>query len=309
MASIPVGEAAFEGFRVVARNPLAVLMWGLALFVLAVLPFLGAFSLLASSFGDLLRQAAEDAEPSFEEAMRLQFQMMALNPLLMIPSLISRVVLTCAIFRAVLRPEDNRFFYLRLSVTELLVGAVFLALMMVFFALFFAAILLGVGVTLTTWAVSEAAGVGVAIILVVGLLGGVIWLALRLSMAMPMTFAERRFRFFESWELTRGHVLSLLLLGLLTVVIVWLLEMVLVMLFFAAVLPFAAGGAFNEGAITAFFSRPMGEWMADLAPWLLIGGLVFSVIGAVFYTVITAPWAAAYRALATPAADAAQSPA
>ena len=45
--------------------------------------------------------------------------------------------------------------------------------------------------------------------------GVVIWVSLRLSMAAPMTFAERKLRIFESWELTKGHTLSLLGVGFL----------------------------------------------------------------------------------------------
>ena len=45
--------------------------------------------------------------------------------------------------------------------------------------------------------------------------GVVIRVSLRLSMAAPMTFAERKLRIFESWELTKGHTLSLLGVGFL----------------------------------------------------------------------------------------------
>jgi hypothetical protein len=305
MAGIPIGEVAFAGFGVIRRKPLAVLVWGLALFVLGVLPVLGAFGLMASSFGELFRQAAEGVEPSVEEAIDFQLRMLALNPLLMISSLVGRVLLTCAIFRVVLRPQDDRFFYLRLSMTEVLVGLVYLALAFLLGFLALAGVLVGVGLAMATWAVSEAAGFGIAIVLAGALIGLVIWLGLRLSMAMPMTFADRRFRFFESWALTRGHTLSLFLIGLLTVVIVWLLEMVMFGVAAAVIVPFLIAHPLDEAALAAFFNRPMEAWLAELTPWLLIGGLIVSILGSVLYAVITAPWAAAYRYLApTPPAEA-----
>ena len=36
---------------------------------------------------------------------------------------------------------------------------------------------------------------------------------LRLSLALPMSFAQRRFRLYESWDLTRGQAGKMFLVG------------------------------------------------------------------------------------------------
>ncbi|HEX6859162.1 MAG TPA: hypothetical protein VF138_03040, partial [Caulobacteraceae bacterium] len=122
MSQIAVGEAAFEGFRVIARRPLAVVVWGLALLVLTAGPtalYLGNF---LPAFFDLMRPAGSGGEPSPEDMFALQARLMALNPLLMLTSLVIKTLLMCAVFRAVLTPRDDRFFYLRLGKAELMVG-------------------------------------------------------------------------------------------------------------------------------------------------------------------------------------------
>ncbi len=44
-----------------------------------------------------------------------------------------------------------------------------------------------------------------------------IWLGLRFCMVAPLIFNDRRFRLFESWTLTRGHVWNLFGVGLVMV--------------------------------------------------------------------------------------------
>lgn len=304
MAAIPVGEAAFAGFGVIRRNPAAVLVWGVVLFVLTIVPITALFGLIGPWLEAFTQLAESGAEPDPSAVLALQMQMMALNPILTLTSLVSRVLLTCAVFRAVLTPQDNRFFYLRLGLGELLVGLVYLCLIILLVLLVITGLGLVMGVSAIVWSGSHGAAVGLGILLSLALMVAVIWLGLRLSMAMPMTLAERRFRFFESWELTRGHAGELFLIALVAVVIVWLLEVVAIGVGVVLVIPFIGSGAFDEASIAAFFERPPADWIADIAPWLLGGGFVVSVLGAVLYTVFTAPWAAAYRALTPPPAPA-----
>lgn len=298
MANIPIGEAAFCGFGVIRRKPLAVLVWGLMLFVLAILPIFGGLALAGPAFETLMREITTGAEPSFESMMRLHASMMAMNPLLTVLGLVSRVLLMCAIFRAVLEPQDDRFFYVRLGKTELFVGLVFVCLVIVLVIAMMAVMGVGAAIAIAAFSASESAGVAVIIVAVLAMIGLMVWLGLRFSMALPMTFEARDFRLFESWTLTRGRVGSLFLLGLLVVVVVMLVELVMFALGGAVVIALVAARPFDEAAAIAFFSRPMGEWAAELAPWAVLVGLVISVLGAVLNTLATAPWAAAYRALA-----------
>jgi len=267
------------------------------LLVLTAVPmamFMGAF---LPAFAEMMSQAASGAEPSAEDMFALQARMMALNPLMTLCSLAVRTLLMCAIFRAVLTPEDSRFYYLRFGKTELLVGAVYLCLIILMAIVAVVGVLLLVAIGAVLWFASKGLAIGIGILGALALLVAIVWAMLRLWMALPMTFTERRFRFFEAWTLTRGQSGSLFLIGLLLIAIVFLMELLIGGVIGALVLAFLMGHPLNEQSITAFFQQPVSQWSAQLAPLAMVAGVVFALVGAAFYTVVTAPWAAAYRML------------
>ena len=305
MAQIDVGRAATAGFGVIARNPLAVVVWGGVFFALTVLPLVLIFGALGPAFADVIQNAPAEGEPDMSGIMRLQGQMMAANTLAQLGQLAAQVLLMCAIFRAVLTPEDNRFFYLRLGMRELMAGLMMLFIAVLLVIGVFAAVLVGAIVVGATAVASPEAAIVVGVVGVLALIVGAVWLALRFSLAAVMAFAEKGFPLVEAWKITQGKVGSLFLVGLLTVFIVLALEVVVFgVVIGAAVAALAGTGAsFDEAAMQAFFSQPLSAWSLQLLPWVLVGGLVFSVLVALFTALAMAPWAAAYRDLA-PAEDA-----
>ena len=307
MAVIPVGEVAFAGFDVVRRKPLAVLVWGLVMFAF----FLAILVSVTAMFGSLWQavEQADGAEPSLGDVLAMQVQLMMFQFGIWLASILVRVVLTCAVFRAVLEPQDDRFAYMRLGKAELLVALVLLCLSIILTILIMGGLLVGVGVTMAAWAASKALAIGLGMLIFLALLVLFAWVGVRLSIALPMTFAERRFRFFEAWELTRGNVGNLFLVLLVVIAIVLLIEIAIGGLVAAIVLSMAAGGAFTEASVEAFFQRPPQEWLGVLGPAVLGLGALFAVILAALQAIATAPWAAAYRALAPAAAVEVESPA
>ena len=307
MAVIPVGEVAFAGFDVVRRKPLAVLVWGLVMFAF----FLAILVSVTAMFGSLWQavEQADGAEPSLGDVLAMQVQLMMVQFGIWLASILVRVVLTCAVFRAVLEPQDDRFAYMRLGKAELLVALVLLCLSIILTILIMGGLLVGVGVTMAAWAASKALAIGLGMLIFLALLVLFAWVGVRLSIALPMTFAERRFRFFEAWELTRGNVGNLFLVLLVVIAIVLLIEIAIGGLVAAIVLSMAAGGAFTEASVEAFFQRPPQEWLGVLGPAVLGLGALFAVILAALQAIATAPWAAAYRALAPAAAVEVESPA
>lgn len=299
MAAVPVGETAFEGFRVIRRKPLAVLVWGLVLLAFFVLMMSWVVALFGSVWQSV--EAAGDAEPPLGDVLALQMQIMMFQFGVWLMSILVRVVLTCAVYRAVLEPEDDRFAYMRLGKAELYVALVLLCLTIILTMLLIGGMLVGMGVAMAGWAASKPLGIGLGILIFAALIAVFAWIALRLSMSLPMTFAERRFRFFEAWELTRGHVGSLFLVLLVVVAVVLLIEIAAAGVVAAVLFAVAAGGAFSEASLKAFFERPPQEWLLALGPIALIGSVVLAVVLAALQAIATAPWAAAYRALATPA--------
>lgn len=300
MAQIDIGKTAFAGFDLVKRKPLTVVGWGLFLFVLGVLPALAFVGPMIGNFSAFLEMARTNADPDPEQMMAMMAPMYAAHPVLWLTGLIYRVMLTGAIFRAILEPSESRWAYLRVGM-----GEVMLALVVIVLGILIglgAAVWIGVaaGVSIALWQASHAAAVGVGILLGVSLVVGMIWVLLRFSLAAPMSFAEKNFRLFESWKVTRGNSLRLLLVAL----IIWFIMMVLEMVIAAVIIGVAVAAtgiagpeAISQASIEAYFTRPVGVWLPQLLPWVVGVGLIGSLVGAVFLTIATAPWAEAYRQL------------
>ena len=130
-----------------------------------------------------------------------------------------------------------------------------------------------------------------------------VWLALRLSMAAPMTFADNQFRLFESWALTKGQGWRLLGVALLVVVFVIGVEILIGAVLLGTV--FAAGGSLaalhGEAGFEAFMARPPLAILRDVWPWATVIGVIGALFSAVVQAIFYAPWAAVHRALTSEA--------
>ncbi|MDP1633017.1 MAG: hypothetical protein Q8L66_16505 [Caulobacter sp.] len=307
MARIDIGRTAFAGFSLIGRKPMALIGWALFIFVLGVLPAIGMAAALGSSMADLM--ALGDTDPTPEQMMPFMSTIYAGQAILWLPGLLMRIMLAGAIFRAVLEPSQGRWAYLRLGMGEVMLALVTICLgiLLGMGALIWALISFGVGAAV--WQASHQAAIGVGVLFGLVLVVAFVWALLRFSLAAPMSLAERSFRLFESWSLTRGHVLSLLLVGVLLVITLLVLEAAVMAVLFGVIAGVAgvaigAGGlaGFNEESIRAFFGQPPETWMATLGPWVLAAGLVISLVGAAAFVITTAPWAEAYRQLRAPTA-------
>lgn len=312
MIKLDVVKAAFSGFGVIGRNPLAVLVWAVFLFVVGILPVLGLVGGFVSSIVQLAALENTGAEPTPEQVMPLIGSMLALFPILMITGLITRTVLTGAVYRAVLFPEEKSWFYLRLGARELWLALVIVVAFVFAFILSFVIQIVGSMVMLPFMFMTAAAdpdnaaaaGLASALIsvpLMLGMFALFAFLYARFGMAFPMTFAESKFRLFESWGFTRGNGWRFVLVLLLLCAIALLLEIVLWIVLIAVgasvVGMTAAAGGFDGEGIEAFFKQDPSVWMAALAPWIALGAVVISVVGTALVVIFTAPWAHAYRQL------------
>jgi hypothetical protein len=300
MAVIGIARVATAGFGVIARRPLAVLVWAGLLLVLGVLPAAGLMSAFLGALAEIARMDASGVEPSADALVPAMSAAFAMQPVLLLTSLAVRAILTAAVFRAVLEPGDSRWFYLRFGAREL-----WLALMIVVFGILSFLVTITMGAVLVPLLMVLAMGAEgnlfavvpimlAAVLIAVAVLG---WLFVRFSMALPMTFAEQRFRLFESWTMTRGQTWRLIGVGLSLVGIVLALELALLALLVLASLAFLGEGGVDEAAASAFFAQDASIWMAELAPWAVGMALVGALLGAVVTTILAAPWAEAYRQL------------
>jgi hypothetical protein len=314
MAKISVAGSAFAGLGVIRRHPGAVLSWGVVMLVLSLAPVLVLVILMGPQILKTLA-ALMPAEhgPIDPEAMR---QMMRLQSGMMLVQIVGwlwgtfiKALICSAVFRAVLEPSESRGAFLRLGAQELWLTLLFLVVSVLAYIV---VVIASIGVMLpafivglTTGRHAEGATAGVITAVVLGFVvaGALIWVSLRLSMATAMTFTDRQFRLFESWSLTQGSAGRLLGVGLLSLLLVFVVELVVAGIVLCAM--FASGGPptwLNDtAAVQAFVAQPPLTLLRQIWPWLAVVGAVWILIGSALFTVFCAPWAAAYRDLTRPA--------
>lgn len=307
MADFSVGRAATAGFRLLAKRPLTVFVWGVVYLLIAVVPSMLLMGAAAPGMIDVFKQMAAGADPNNVEGMLSSMaSMQAMQPVSMITGIVARALIVAAIFRAVLEPSNTSFFSLRLGMDEFWQGLVQVCLGVILAVVVICVILLFAALGAVVFGVSAAASGGanfepwmipVGIVAFLAMFGVIIWLALRFSMAPPMTFAENTFRLFESWTFTRGRVGSLFLTALLMIVLVIGVEMVMAMVFGAL----ALGGLAAAGSMTDLeqtFSRPPAEWLPTLGIVGLIAAPIIAFVTGLLLAITWAPWADAYRQMA-----------
>lgn len=283
-------DAAFEGFRVVRRHPMALIFW--ALFYMAVMVV--AFAVIGPSLISFV-SATEQLDqsgvtPTLEDFAPI-FQMLGLIGVVLLPlSLISGTMIYAAVARAVLRPAESAFGYLRLGMDEVRVLVVTIVLFIVFTGLS-ALVFGGIGVVAGIVTAAEIPVMWVAVVLLV--LAGIalfIWLAIRLSLAIPITMAERRIAIFDSFAVTKGRFWPLLgmalLAGVMSIVVSLLGSLV------AMPIQLATGGLTGLGDLDGESLQVIlqAAWPA-IAAWVAIN----AVMSALQVAVVYAPFSAAYR--------------
>ena len=210
-------DAAFEGFRIVREKPGLVLAWAGFYFV----ALLAMIAVLLIGLGPKLMTLAPVVDAGSGRDLDQLKERFGIPILLVIPmAMVMMTMLTAAVYRAVLRPDDTGFFYLRFGADELRLLA--LNIIIVGLAALLSAVY-GAAVIWLSRAVGDALG---GALTVLGTFGGAllaVWVAVRMSLAAPIAFAERRIRLLGAWQETRGRFWPLLTMWLLTVLAVFVL--------------------------------------------------------------------------------------
>lgn len=297
-------DAAFAGFGIIRREPLTVAGWGLASVVLGAVFMVGFTSLGLQNIVMPVPGANPSAPPSVSMATMAPFLSLGLMGLVV--GLISYSVGICAVYRAILRPEEKGWARLRLGADEFRMMGLMLILWLLLMAAYIVLIIV---------AVAGAAAIGVAALgggaaagkevsggAIAGIMLGVValyfvllifiaWFGVTFSMAAPMTFDKRALHVFRSWKVVKGHFWPLLGCFALSTIV-----MLLIYIVFAGVqaaLMTAVGGPTMFSALQHPQTPP--SMAAYFAPGPLAVSLVLSFFGAAFYALAFAPAAAAYR--------------
>lgn len=294
-------DAAFEGFRLVRRNPVALVAWTV---------IYGALNLVALlAIGPVLdrvvdwhaeAQALESSTPddlSAVWAMMAEFGMIMAQMAWLIPvALLVEAMLLAAVARGVLRPgSGGARGYLQLGMDEVrvLVVTFVLGLLMTLVAVGAA-----MSVGILVWA-ARAAGIGAwsGLLAILGLLGAIgllIWLAVRLSLAVPITVAEKRFAFFDSFSLTGGRFWPLLGMAIIVIVMVMIIQL----LSGIVSLPISVMSGLETWTMGPDSSPEDLRAALNISnPWVIATIVVDAIIKALVVGVLYAPFSAAYRGI------------
>src|SRR5580658_1598440 len=300
--AISVGTAVGAGFGLIGRRPLSVIAWGFFNYLATMVLIIVAFAVVGVPL--LLRIVALRGEVQTDptEAAQLAMQIFgAMIPALivvMVGSLFINAVSMGAIFRSVLMPEDRGFASLRLSGREGALVLLQLLYIPIFIALYPASLVLIGALAFAGPQIGGAIGGLLIFIGCLAYLGGLIWLAVRFSMAAPMTFANSSVRFFSSWTVTKGEGGRLFGMALLLVLIV-------IGVFVAyVIISSVIGGAFMAGAMSSIMhDAGQGGGVPDPSaliarlPVLFLSFIPTLIMGAAFQggmlASVQGPWAEA----------------
>jgi hypothetical protein len=244
-----IGEVIGGGFRIIRDKPLAVAVWALVF----LLMFVGMMFVMRPMMEAQMQMAAGDPRVQ----LAALGAMMGPFLLLFLLSLVVYVVLFAAAQRAVLKPEQQGFFYLRLGMDELRL----LALTILFVVVFYVGMLaIVVGLSLLIGIVAKASGsVGVAaigfIIEFLAIIAFVAWYYMRFGLAFPLTLMRGKIVIGEAWRISRGRFWALFAASLVVFIIIFVL--------WAVVSSLTSGAYFAELARNA--SNPVAVQQAEQA--------------------------------------------
>ena len=278
--ALKLADTVFAGFGVIRREPLMVLAWGVAYFVLLIAAMVGGVVLVG---GRAMMTANAANDPS--AAMGMVGSMFAIV-LLMIPVfLIIASIFNCAVYRSILRPEERSFARLRLGADELRQALVMFTSALLFFIGYIVCVVVGV----IAATISRDFG---AVLMVLIILGYWVGFYTFFSFAGPMTFAKKKFLLFAGGDLVAKRFWPLLgsyaLLGL----IIFVLYLVV----------FGVQMAIMGASMTNFQSAAMqaSPLTGGFTAATILNMVVSGVIGAFMIPILIAPAAVAYRDISGP---------
>jgi hypothetical protein len=296
MSRFSASDAALSGFRFIGREPRTIMVWAGVLFLYEVI-----YGLLVVGLAhDKLSAVQTFRETNNTDPEAALAMLPAVSPLLLvtfIALLFVAAVMFTAAYRAQLEPEPDKWGHLRVGRDEVR----FAALILIWIALsvgasliitFFTALLNSLG-----QALPPIIALPYTVVLIIAALAAFIYPLVRLSLSMPMTYADAHVRLLESWKPTRGHVWPLLGAYVLAAIMIIVLLFVVwsVVAVIAAVIAVAVH--FPITALSGLFQRDTSSLAAYFSPLSILAALLNSGAWAAGLAIFCAPVAEAYRSL------------
>jgi len=224
MSKFSASDAAFSGFRLVRENLKTVGIWAGAMTVLSIISNVLAIVFFGPQLEAFLSYTAENNTPDLTEMARLLSDLAPLMLWSLPYSLLLNGVIFGAVNRLVLRHDERRFAYLRIGAVELRQAAVWLLFCLVLMGVLF----LGSAVGGFLGALGGPTGAFLALLCIVGAIGAMVWLAVRLSFASSVTFDTGKITLFKSMPQTQGLFWPLLgayllaaVMSVIVVLLIW----------------------------------------------------------------------------------------
>lgn len=297
MADLPVGECALAGPRFIARNPTVIGIW----FAVQLAISIGLSLLMIATMGPQLQAItrmsdAGAGQSNPQEVLRVFAGILPGYATLLLFSLVIYAVIYGAMNRAVLRPDDRGFAYLRVGGDELRQGLLVLVYAVLSTFLYIACIIVGsIIVALLSVAGSPILSGLATLVVFLAALGLFIFLGVRLSLSSALTFDTGKLNIFGGWGLSRGQfwpMLSVYLLCLVQVVLLAIIGGVIMWLVLTVLVP--------GGGVLQFFTKPdMTSVGAMLSPARLVYAALGALLTVVIFPICLMSGPAMYRALTT----------
>lgn len=284
------GDLAFEGFAIAGREPRSILAWALVMagFVLVSAVTMVLIAGPAMMQMSALQRAGGRPDPAL--ALGSLARTFPATLLLLAISLFVYGAIYAAVNRAVLRPTEGGFGHLGVGRAELRQAGVLALVWLILGGVYLACIILGFIVVLGARLVSPPLAVVAGLLVGLGALALLLFLAVRLSLASPLALDRGRIDLGAAWRLTRGAFWPLLGAYVLAAIFC-----VLIMIGVFVVVAVMAG-VFGGGA-GALFRPDMSSLGAYFGVAQLINILVSSAAYGLIFPVMLGPPARAYAQL------------
>ncbi len=288
MKTFSMGEALGSGFVMIAKRPLAVLLWG----VLLYLPGIAGILALAPFMGGSWMEPGAAPDVSDAEAIDAFLQMQGWSMLSNALSLIVQALIGVAVIRLILWPRTSGWAGLRLGSAEFCYIVVQIAIWIGLGMLMLLVLLLGalVGVAFRG-AAPEIQPLIWTVLGVVGF-GLFLWAWARTGLISVASVDKKSLAFEEGWRMARGSSFKLAVMGVISAILCFIV--------FVPVIALAALSVGLAGIDWAAFADAE-TWSLTWDARLMIGfglALLFIFAGTGAATAVAyAPWASAYRQL------------